>query len=122
MKKIVPHELWAETPLWLKATAGMRMLPQDKSDAVYANVRKFLMDKEHCPFLFDPSWAKTIPGNDEGAFGWISFNYLMKLVGPKRAPGATSPYAVVEMGGASAQVEKHQQHSAIIFISSIRDM
>ena len=82
----------------------MRLLPQEKSDAVYANIREYFMDKGNCPFMFDPSWAKTIPGNDEGAYGWIAFNYLKKLVGPKRAPDATSPYAVVEMGGASAQV------------------
>jgi len=39
-----------------------------------------------------------------GAFGWIAYNYLMKVIGPKKPAGTVEPYAVIEMGGASAQV------------------
>jgi hypothetical protein len=39
----------------------------------------------------------------EGALGWLSFNYMKRIVGPKRQAGL-EPYAVVEMGGASSQV------------------
>ena len=45
-------------------------------------------------------------GNEEGGFGWIAFNYLKKIIGPKKSATAESPYAVVEMGGASAQVSQ----------------
>lgn len=40
-------------------------------------------------------------GNQEGAFGWIAYNYLKKVVGPKKAKDANGngilPYAVVEV-------------------------
>lgn len=106
MKSQVPESDWATTPIWLKATAGLRMLPPEKAEAVLDSVRAFLGDKANSPFLFRPSWAKVIPGNEEGGFGWIAYNYLKKLIGPKRVASAETPYAVVEMGGASAQVSQ----------------
>lgn len=56
--------------------------------------------------MFEPTWAAIIPGVYEGGFGWIAYNYLKKLIGPKRSKveNAITPYAVVEMGGASTQV------------------
>jgi Golgi nucleoside diphosphatase len=70
-------------------------------------VRTFLLDKSRSPFLFRPSWAKIIPGNEEGGFGWIAFNYLKRIIGPKKNPQSLeTPFAVVEMGGASSQVSQ----------------
>ena len=107
MKEQVPEADWAVTPIWLKATAGLRMLEPAKSEAVLESVRDFLSNKDNSPFLFRRSWAKIIPGNEEGGFGWIAYNYLKKIIGPKRdAQSSESPYAVVEMGGASAQVSQ----------------
>ena len=107
MKEQVPEKDWAVTPIWLKATAGLRMLDTAKSDAILSSVRSFLLDTNKSPFLFRASWAKIIPGNEEGGFGWIAFNYLKRIIGPKRHPQSLeTPYAVVEMGGASAQVSQ----------------
>ena len=105
MKSQVPEPQWAETPIWLKATAGLRLIPSDESEAVLESVRTFLSDKSKSPFMFQPSHAKIISGNEEGGFGWIAFNYLKKIIGPKKKGGQT-PYAVVEMGGASSQVSQ----------------
>lgn len=102
LKETIPEDTWEQTPIWLKATAGLRMLPEDKSVAILNSVRDYL--KHHSPFIFRPSYAKIISGKEEGAFGWIAFNYLKKLIGPKAVDGASFPYAVVEMGGASSQV------------------
>eukprot|EP01033_Poteriospumella_lacustris_P009312 gene9312-6671_t len=107
LKEQVPEKDWDVTPIWLKATAGLRMLPSEKSEAILDSVRAFLSDKKASPFLFRASWAKVIPGNEEGGFGWIAFNYLKKIIGPKRDRQAPlHPYAVIEMGGASAQVSQ----------------
>ena len=32
------------------------------------------------PFLFEPSWARVISGEEEGVFGWISANYQLGLL------------------------------------------
>jgi Golgi nucleoside diphosphatase len=107
MKEQVPEADWATTPIWLKATAGLRMLPSAESEEVLNSIRSFLGNREHSPFLFRPTFARIIPGNEEGGFGWIAFNYLKRIIGPKRDPAsAETPYAVVEMGGASSQVSQ----------------
>lgn len=108
MKEQVPLSDWEVTPIWLKATAGLRMLPTATSDNILESVRSFLNNKENSPFLFRSSWARVIPGNEEGGFGWIAFNYLKRVIGPKRHQSLKPhhPYAVIEMGGASAQVSQ----------------
>lgn len=107
LKEQVPAKDWEVTPIWLKATAGLRMLPAEKAEAILDSVRAFLSDKKQTPFLFRASWARVISGNEEGGFGWIAFNYLKKIIGPKRdKTKPINPFAVIEMGGASAQVSQ----------------
>lgn len=37
-KHFIPQESWATTPIALKATAGLRLLPKEKADAILAAV------------------------------------------------------------------------------------
>lgn len=39
-KKAVPEEEWSRTPVVLKATAGLRLLPEDKANALLKEVRR----------------------------------------------------------------------------------
>jgi Golgi nucleoside diphosphatase len=103
-KGIIPEAEWSLSPIWLKATAGLRLLPQDQSNAILNDVRNFLGDKTKSPFLSRPRWASIIPGHEEGAFGWISVNYLYKIIGPRKVANPEESFAVIEMGGASSQV------------------
>lgn len=106
MKTQVPESDWGSTPIWLKATAGLRIIDPDVSEAILNSIRVFLSESSNSPFLFRSTWAKVIPGVEEGAFGWISYNYLKQIIGPKRSSNTQEilPFAVVEMGGASTQV------------------
>lgn len=53
-KKTVPQEEWSRTPVVLKATAGLRLLPEDKASALLKEVR--------CIFsLPRDSLAQTLP-------------------------------------------------------------
>lgn len=103
LKENVPQGAWSVTPIWLKATAGLRLLELKKSEAILYSVRSFLSDTKQSPFYFKPSYAQVISGNEEGAFGWIAYNYLKRVIGPLKLESIL-PYAVVEMGGASSQV------------------
>lgn len=38
-KKTVPEEEWRRTPVVLRATAGLRLLPQEKANALLQEVR-----------------------------------------------------------------------------------
>lgn len=108
IKEQVPPSQWSTTPIWLKATAGIRMIEYHQAEAILESVRDFLENKKNSPFLFRRSFVKVISGNEEGGFGWIAFNYLKRIIGPK--PPASGereePYTVVEMGGASSQVSQ----------------
>merc|ERR1711939_580299 len=104
MKQNIPQADWAHTPIYLKATAGLRLLDASTSVQILRSVRDFLSDSSQSPFLFQPSHARIISGKDEGAYGWLAVNYLMKYIGPRKKAEVTQPYAVIEMGGASTQV------------------
>ena len=41
-QKTVPEEEWKQTPVVLKATAGLRLLPEDKANALLDEVRHVL--------------------------------------------------------------------------------
>lgn len=114
VKDEIPQDKWKDSPIWLKATAGLRLLDKQSSEEILDSVRNFLVDKNKSPFLFHPSYVQIISGNEEGAFGWLAYNYMKRLIGPKKLPVTiasqlelvtpTSTFAVVEMGGASSQV------------------
>ncbi|XP_077161759.1 ectonucleoside triphosphate diphosphohydrolase 2 isoform X2 [Paroedura picta] len=105
--KDVPTEKHAITPLYLGATAGMRLLnltDSRASDDVLAAVASTLKN-----YPFDFRGAKILSGEDEGVFGWITANYLLEnfikygWIGqwvrpPKRTLGA------MDLGGASTQI------------------
>lgn len=37
-KKAIPRSLWAHTPVTIKATAGLRLLPEDKAEGILYHV------------------------------------------------------------------------------------
>nr|XP_056716504.1 ectonucleoside triphosphate diphosphohydrolase 2 [Euleptes europaea] len=105
--KDVPKERHAVTPLYLGATAGMRLLnltdPQ-ASDSVLGAVASTLKE-----FPFDFRGAKILSGEDEGVFGWVTTNYLLEnfikygwigqWVRPKK-----KTLGAMDLGGASTQI------------------
>lgn len=40
-KAFIPQDKWASTPIALKATAGLRLLPKEKADAILEAVSVF---------------------------------------------------------------------------------
>ncbi|OXB80610.1 UNVERIFIED_CONTAM: hypothetical protein H355_005539 [Colinus virginianus] len=103
----VPKEKHAGTPLYLGATAGMRLLriaDPESSDAVLSTVMDTLKS-----YPFDFRGAKILSGEEEGVFGWVTANYLLEnfikrgwlgewIQSKKRTLGA------MDFGGASTQI------------------
>ncbi|KAI9466100.1 nucleoside phosphatase family-domain-containing protein [Lactarius psammicola] len=104
----IPPSLHHETPLFLLATAGMRLLSPEQQAAVLQTTCDFL--RFHSDFrIDDPSPAgpcgssvRIITGKEEGLFGWIAVNYLMDGFGPSNSDRST--YGFLDMGGASTQI------------------
>ncbi|XP_078380264.1 uncharacterized protein LOC144663224 [Oculina patagonica] len=98
-KKTIPEDKQNSTPIFLLATAGMRLLPEDQADAILNEVRKLFNDKNKCTFLFkDDNDARIITGKVEGFYSWATVNFL---AGVFRSSDVT--YGSLDLGGASHQ-------------------
>ncbi|NXJ95636.1 ENTP8 diphosphohydrolase, partial [Corythaixoides concolor] len=106
--KIVPVEQQRETPTYLGATAGMRLLREQnstKAEQVLAEVAKAIGQ-----YPVDFRGARILTGNEEGSFGWITVNYLLEtLVKFSFAekwehPQDTEVLGALDLGGASTQI------------------
>eukprot|EP00455_Lapot_gusevi_P011024 TRINITY_DN1506_c0_g1_i3.p2 TRINITY_DN1506_c0_g1~~TRINITY_DN1506_c0_g1_i3.p2 ORF type:complete len:453 (+),score=210.58 TRINITY_DN1506_c0_g1_i3:54-1361(+) len=87
------------TPVFFMCTAGMRVLYEDnlaKGLEVMNAVRAYL---KTTGYVFQDRWAVVLPGQSEGAFAWLTTNYLLQNL----YPGATT-VAALDMGGASMQI------------------
>ncbi|KAF5349464.1 hypothetical protein D9757_012434 [Collybiopsis confluens] len=112
----IPPSLHKDTPLFLLATAGMRLLPPDKQAAILKETCSFLV--HHSDFKIDGpsetgpcgSSVLIITGEEEGLFGWIAVNYLMDGFLPSK--GQQTTYGFLDMGGASTQIafEPSKEH------------
>ncbi|KAM9325887.1 ectonucleoside triphosphate diphosphohydrolase 2 [Gastrophryne carolinensis] len=103
----VPSHRHSITPLYLGATAGMRLLNWTNQaasnqvlDAVSAKLKSY---------PFDFRGARILSGQDEGVFGWVTANYLMenfikyswigRWLQPKKGT-----LGAMDLGGASTQI------------------
>jgi len=68
---------WSSYPIYVKATAGMRELPEKKRDATIDAVRRLLKDNNTCPFDFaNKEQARVIAGEEEAAYAWVAVNFV----------------------------------------------
>ncbi|TWW53538.1 Ectonucleoside triphosphate diphosphohydrolase 1 [Takifugu flavidus] len=70
----VPQRRHQETSLYLGATAGMRLLSIENSSAAEEVLRAVEETLQKFPFSYQGS--RTLSGQEEGAFGWVTVNYL----------------------------------------------
>ncbi len=106
----VPPSMQEETPIFLLATAGMRLLSPEKQAAVLAATCDFL--RFHSKFKVESkssrgpcgSHVTIISGEEEGLYGWIAVNYLMDGFQDSDSDAESSTYGFLDMGGASTQI------------------
>ncbi|GAB5569480.1 ectonucleoside triphosphate diphosphohydrolase 6 isoform X1 [Prionailurus iriomotensis] len=72
-KKDVPFDFWKATPLVLKATAGLRLLPGEKAQKLLQKVKEVF---KASPFLVGDDCVSIMNGTDEGVSAWITVNFL----------------------------------------------
>ena len=95
--KSVPKRARKHTPLTLRATAGLRLLPEGPAaaTAIMDEVRRKLAKTG---FDVPNNHVSILGGSDEGLYGWMAVNYLLG----NTAGGKT--VALADLGGGSAQV------------------
>jgi len=104
----LPPSVEADTPVFLLATAGMRLLTEEQQVGILKETCHFF--KTQSNFRIDkPSSAgpcgsniRIITGEEEGLFGWLSVNYLMDGFTGHSQDRTT--YGFLDMGGASTQI------------------
>ncbi|KAL6508676.1 Apyrase 2 [Orobanche gracilis] len=94
----VPGELRYSTPVRVGATAGLRQLEGNASDRILQAVRDFLKNKSSLKSKAD--WVTVLDGSQEGAYQWVTINYLLGNLGKKYS----STVGVVDLGGGSVQM------------------
>ena len=100
--KVVPKSLQKCTPVAVKATAGLRLLPGSQSADILRAVEKRL--RNNYPFqLQSKDGVVIMDGKDEGVYAWITANYLLDTI-EANTPKDTPTYAVLDLGGASTQI------------------
>uniref|UniRef100_A0A667GRZ1 nucleoside diphosphate phosphatase n=1 Tax=Lynx canadensis TaxID=61383 RepID=A0A667GRZ1_LYNCA len=96
-KDSIPRSHWKRTPVVLKATAGLRLLPEQKAQALLFEVREIF---KKSPFLVPNDSVSIMDGSYEGILAWVTVNFLTgQLHGQSRETVGT-----LDLGGASTQI------------------
>ncbi|CAI5454465.1 unnamed protein product [Caenorhabditis angaria] len=111
----IPEDKLPFTPVFIFATAGMRLLPDEQKEAVLTNLQtklpamtKMQVMKEH---------IRVIEGKWEGIYSWIAVNYALGKFNKTTPEQVTFPgqngitisprqktVGMIDMGGASMQI------------------
>ncbi|CAD5124427.1 DgyrCDS12710 [Dimorphilus gyrociliatus] len=71
----VPQHKHKETPLYIMATAGMRMLNEKQQASILDDLRVDV--PLEFQFLFHSNHVEVISGKQEGVFAWIALNFAL---------------------------------------------
>ncbi len=89
--KHIPKPSLSSTPIYVMATAGLRLLPENERTEILSNIRHGLRtDSEDGFFSFqDDSQVEIITGEYEGLYAWLALNYLLHRFGDINGPNPT---------------------------------
>ncbi|KAJ0019646.1 hypothetical protein NQD34_007215 [Periophthalmus magnuspinnatus] len=103
----IPKARHHKTPLYLGATAGMRLLEIVNASESHRVLKEVGAKLKTYPFNFKGS--TILSGQEEGAYGWVTVNYLLEnfakygFVGRWLNPGKGT-IGALDLGGASTQI------------------
>ncbi|XP_077408914.1 ectonucleoside triphosphate diphosphohydrolase 5 [Vanacampus margaritifer] len=96
-KSAVPPSQWKNTPVMLRATAGLRLMSPDKAQALLSQVQHVFDDS---PFLVPDNSLGIMDGTSEGILAWVTVNFLS---GHLHAL-TEQTVGILDLGGASTQI------------------
>ena len=103
----IPKFLWECTPLVLKATAGLRLLPENVVQDILDTIRGWLQTH---PFLLGPhrhpelAPVSVMDGWEEAVLAWVTVNFLQKRIGYLARNDQEGTSTVMDLGGGSTQI------------------
>nr|XP_028606779.1 ectonucleoside triphosphate diphosphohydrolase 3 isoform X2 [Podarcis muralis]XP_028606780.1 ectonucleoside triphosphate diphosphohydrolase 3 isoform X2 [Podarcis muralis]XP_028606781.1 ectonucleoside triphosphate diphosphohydrolase 3 isoform X2 [Podarcis muralis]XP_028606782.1 ectonucleoside triphosphate diphosphohydrolase 3 isoform X2 [Podarcis muralis] len=108
VKEKIPLHLHTTTPVYLGATAGMRLLRLQNESAAHEVLRS--IQKYFATLSFEFRGTQIITGQEEGVYGWITANYLMGNFLERNLwrawvhPHGAETTGALDLGGASTQI------------------
>ncbi|XP_060107351.1 ectonucleoside triphosphate diphosphohydrolase 8 [Heteronotia binoei] len=107
--KVIPAERQREAPTYLGATAGMRLLRLENETAAAQILAE--VDKTIREYPINFQGARILTGKEEGAYGWITINYLLDSFTKYSLehrdwihPSSGKTWGALDLGGASTQI------------------
>ncbi|SCV02016.1 LANO_0F14686g1_1 [Lachancea nothofagi CBS 11611] len=98
--EVIPKERQGCSPVAVKATAGLRMLGEAKSDKILQAVQTHLETDYPFPVVAKDG-VVLMSGEEEGVYAWITANFLLGNIGA----GSKLPTAATfDLGGGSTQI------------------
>ncbi|RWS28588.1 ectonucleoside triphosphate diphosphohydrolase 5-like isoform X1, partial [Leptotrombidium deliense] len=104
---IVPENVRRETFVQLKATAGLRLLRENETEAILASVRSTLSQYSYKTNKYSVS---MLDASAEGTNAWLTINFLLDKMHPSK-----ETVAVIDLGGGSTQVTFQVKQNANIY-------
>ncbi|VDL65431.1 unnamed protein product [Nippostrongylus brasiliensis] len=107
--QFIPHDKLPYTPVFLLATAGMRLVPERQQAAILADLHAKL--PQMTPMQVMKEHIRVIEGKWEGIYSWIAVNYILGKFNVSVDPAVSRPDTVgmIDMGGASMQIAFEMQ-------------
>ncbi|KAM4633978.1 ectonucleoside triphosphate diphosphohydrolase 5 isoform 1-T1 [Polymixia lowei] len=96
-RKTVPRLEWKRTPVVLRATAGLRLLPTEKARALLDQVRDVLHES---PFFVPDGGVSIMKGTNEGILAWVTVNFLTGHLSAQ----TKKTVGILDLGGGSTQI------------------
>lgn len=106
-------------PIFLRATAGMRILESSDRARIINGVRKLFSNETYCPFYFEDEQARVLSGEEEAIYDWAGVNFLMgELVEDSKGSGTVlnpkKSYGALDLGGGSTQIAFYEPNEDIM--------
>lgn len=114
------EEEFGNFPIFLKATAGLRIVPSKQRQRVISTVRKLFANETFCPFWDETERVRVISGEEEAVYDWAGVNVLLgNLMSNSEGVGeayggAIKTYGALDMGGASSQISFYQPEGDVM--------
>ncbi|XP_057678564.1 ectonucleoside triphosphate diphosphohydrolase 5-like [Corythoichthys intestinalis] len=96
-ERTVPRPLWKNTPVMLRATAGLRLMSAEKARALLREVRRAFNES---PFLVPDNSVAIMDGISEGILAWVTVNFLSGHLHAHQE----QKLGILDLGGASTQI------------------
>lgn len=129
-ESIIPADKYQDTPVFVLATAGMRLLKGSDQEKILKKTCSVLRKKTKFSIPDCSENVQIIDGETEGIYGWLALNYLMgqfSNYSPDREDHESIGF--MDMGGASTQIafvpssaEEIQKHDEDLSTVTLRNI